>query len=576
MQSVLYSSFEKNPNYIIVDGCSLINRLKEGGYNEDFPYLIFHNETIGEEFLILDNTEQNLGMVCRFSYYDSQNNSFYKKFYTDNFIKYYDIYEKTYGLTLPMIKDMVMHYNNLIRNSQDTTQIDKYNNILYKYYLQGIKHNDSELICQLAIQYKNKNDTQNMLKYLNMAAEKQNQKAYYELGLYYKINDDKDNAIKYFKLCSEKDEDYQKYVIQSLEQLSYYFPDEIEYKKKLAKYNSSCHHWLFLHYANLNDYENMNQYWDSIQYEYSFTLDQLNKIIECYTNYCINKKINQYVIKDRKLLKDIVFCYESIFKLNNNNYDKFDGKVFYMLGDYYYYEHSLYNFYMDKDKKEIMCNYFKIGSEKNDVMSIIRLEQLSNNEEEKINYLLRASELGSVFSMAQLANKFLASEKYDEMEKYSVMAFDNGNFSVFKKLAKYYYNQKSFSNDVKLLKLYLIYVDNINWEYNKPYTKYETKLIKYYNDTLIINIYVLDKILSSVFSSMYDQDDQDIINEVLNLIINSKFPDDYKLPPTIKLIKKLVGKELDLMKLHFDYQPGSDGFNEAKKHFTDYLVDKSS
>ena len=224
----------------------------------------------------------------------------------------------------------------------------------------------------------------------------------------------------------------------------------------------------------------------------------------------------------------LINCYLTLVKLKNDNLDEIDIDILYQLGLHY-----------ENISKIKACGYYKIAANKNHLNSAKGLVALEANFEERTKYIKICAELNDTSSMIRLAEIYDNSKNYKYMAKYYLMAMDNGNFSGLTTLFKYY---------------------NINDKYDQLLKIY----IKYFK-TAGLSITGLIKALNNYFSLNYEVD-----NELINLIVNTDFGTN-DVPVFIKTIKAMASKELNMIKLHFDFAPGSNGFVEAKEHFMDYL-----
>jgi len=147
-------------------------------------------------------------------------------------------------------------------------------------------------------------------------------------------------------------------------------------------------------------------------------------------------------------------------------------------------------------------------------------------------YYLMAIEKGHVNAMYELGLYYEKIEKdYILMEKYYLMAIEKKSRNATKNLKKYY---RSNNNTHKLLKLYKK-TDNQK--------KLCGMLINYFGEFVENN--ETNKIVLKYLKDM----------------------DDSLLPNSLKILKRMLNKEISLLEMHINYSMNSQGFEEAKKDF---------
>jgi len=131
---------------------------------------------------------------------------------------------------------------------------------------------------------------------------------------------------------------------------------------------------------------------------------------------------------------------------------------------------------------------------------------------------------------------------YDNMLKYHKLALESGNIDALKSLSKFipYTKNKSQITDYILL--------------SHEYKYYTSIFFDYFGELLIGN--------------------KDLHPDIIDIIIDidlDNLDKNIKVPSCIYLIKKIYNQKIDILKLHFDYQPGQEGYNSAKQDFIENI-----
>jgi TPR repeat protein len=286
-----------------------------------------------------------------------------------------------------------------------------------------------------------------------------------------------------------------------------------------------------------------------------------------------------------------------------NNMKKYFLMVIEKGNSYALYNLGCYYQYITKDY-ENMIKYFLMAIEKGCVDSMNRLGCYYYNIKEYENmmkYYLMAIDKGNVVSMNLLGLFYYKIKDYGNMMKYYLMAIDKGYILSMNNLGKYYYNIKNYEN---MVKYYLMAIDkrhvktmfNLGWYYHeiKDYENMEkyylmaikpqnnnpfivfilNKLIKYYNESnntvKLIKLYKLinneEKLIPLLVSLLSEKNE--LTNDILDIILNLK---SEKLPIGLKMLRNTIRHNINIIDLHFNYMPGSDGHNDALEDYKKYV-----
>jgi len=202
-----------------------------------------------------------------------------------------------------------------------------------------------ESISWLIDYYKQRNNDNGMVKFLDKAVKKNDIVSMAKLGDYYREKKDEENMIKYYDMAIENGRyDVAIYVVGYYEELS----DSDE--KKLIKYMDVIEKYCNIFVDNFND-----DYSDDIIKNGSHILQ---KISGCYMNI-LNGEFNYDFFKK--------ICYFSIEKGD-------EERVMYYLGDFYYNE------YEKNDEK--MVKYLLMASDKNHMDAMVLLGHYYGNKKD--------------------------------------------------------------------------------------------------------------------------------------------------------------------------------------------------
>lgn len=194
--------------------------------------------------------------------------------------------------------------------------------------------------------------------------------------------------------------------------------------------------------------------------------------------------------------------------------------------------------------------------------------QLNNEYDKMRKYYEKAIEFGESMAMNNLAY-YYSSENNKLAEKYYQMAVSKGNNLAMHNLAVWYRNRR---NDVETEKYFLMAIENGN---RTSIRSLET----YYRDRndkiKLIDLYMKTQNISGIIMAINDylndyREDQKLNTIIINLLQNLDTSDG-TMPNGIKIVKKLLVHQMDIMKLHFDYTLHGKGYEEAKSDFINLI-----
>jgi tetratricopeptide (TPR) repeat protein len=154
------------------------------------------------------------------------------------------------------------------------------------------------------------------------------------------------------------------------------------------------------------------------------------------------------------------------------------------------------------------------------------------------------------------------------MEKYYLMAIEKGNVTSMNNLGKYYYKIKDYEN---MEKYYLMVIKKL--QNNKPMIL--NRLIEYYNKSdntvKLIKLYELinneEKMIPLLVSLLSEKNE--LPEDILDIILNLK---SEKLPIGLQMLRNTIRHNIDIIDLHFNYMPGSNGNKKALEDYKTYVT----
>lgn len=450
----------------------------------------------------------------------------------------YHIKDK-YMINITKNNDMIIFMAKYYKN------LDKQDESINYYEMLDKKDLTIDIIIEIILYYNFNTQYNTVIEYCLLGLTKDpndaiiNKIRYYLITSYYMINDYRlmiDNALILF----EQPISTQSILI--IELLGDYY-EKINDIDNMIKYmelgsnnkSTKCMYKLGKYYQSIKNYDNMKKYYEmaSALYdtksamalaEYYKELNTQDNMVKYYLTIDINK------LSDVQLL-DVANYYDLYFvdkdrHITSHNEQK--TKEFNTMIKYYKKStdaHALYKLAYYAEKKFI---------------SLSDISPISN--------YVKAAEMGHLLAMKKFILHHSSFTRISDatlklIETYTLKLFENN----------------MFDSDDCLLNHYLI-----TEQYDKLidlYNKYSEKLdIKYC-------ISMLQKYLTNTTLT-------DLPNNVIECICKLDVDNMDNIPLYIRYIKNILGKELDLLKLHYKYAPTTEGYEEAKKHFIDNLTDK--
>ena len=195
---------------------------------------------------------------------------------------------------------------------------------------------------------------------------------------------------------------------------------------------------------------------------------------------------------------------------------------------------------------------------------------VKDKKEERMLYCYeKAIEKGNSKAMNNLGVYYYDIKDYNNMIKYFLMAIDNGDVYSMNNLGGYYYEIKDYEN---MEKYYLMAIKSQN---TNPMIL--NRLIDYYNESnntiKLIKLYELinneEKMIPLLVSLLSEKNE--LPEDILDIILNLK---SEKLPIGLQMLRNTIRHNIDIIDLHFNYKPESNGhkdaLNDYKKYVTSY------
>lgn len=159
---------------------------------------------------------------------------------------------------IQIIKESVDDSYIKIKNESDIESI--YNMFKHDKVIEE-HNNDIEILYYIAVYYKTKNDTVNMIKYYKIAAENGCDASMNNLGIHFMDIDDTENMMKYYTMAIEKGN------TAAMNNLGTYYHNLEDYENMMKYYVPAINDEITgamlnmaLYYEKLNDYDNMLKY----------------------------------------------------------------------------------------------------------------------------------------------------------------------------------------------------------------------------------------------------------------------------------------------------------------------------
>ena len=384
--------------------------------------------------------------------------------------------------------------------------------------------------------YKSIKEDINMVKYLLLGVEKNDRNLIFTLATYYKDIKDYPNMIKYFELIKDdKDVAYELGIhyksIEPEKSLNYFIHSADQFHMN-AMYEVGCY------YQKKQDFINMFKYFNKASdHGHPASLGALGD------HYRVQKdSVN--MIKYYLLL-------EKYGKINSNqltamaeHYEK-DGKQGSTLE---YYQKALN---VDKTNLDLIKKMIEL------------------NTKDNVKYYIMAADLGSIYHIVELGNHYKKCKDTTKMLKYYELGVKQNHPRAAYELAEYQYTTTRDRSN--LLKYYEMALEgSLNYDltnlyqycFNNDKQEELLKLYQKYKNKMSSGalIKALDQYLQKV-------EMKDIPGDIIELICELDLNKFEKVPIYIKTLQIALTKQLDMLKVHFQYAPSGSGYEKAKEHF---------
>lgn len=233
--------------------------------------------------------------------------------------------------------------------------------------------------------------------------------------------------------------------------------------------------------------------------------------------------------------------------------------------------HNLGVFYSDKGKFDLAIQYFQMASDHGYIDSIMNLAHYYhkikiNYDLAKMYYLLAIGK-GHVSAMFGLGQLYSEEKNYDLMKEYYLMAIDGGNTSAMINYGIYY---ETVEKNYNLAKKYFLMAFNHGYDKENIFDKY-LKYCENESDYIalipcIIKTNKYDFIRRSIKVD-YALHHYKLTVEDLEILITKKEEELHNAPNFIKLIYKLLIGKINLIRQHYEYAIGMEGFRAARFNF---------
>lgn len=305
------------------------------------------------------------------------------------------------------------------------------------------------------------------------------------------------------------------------------------YKILIEEYKEKYHvTYLIKSYIHLDDLDNILKY-----YELGISCGY-----DMFVNYLLGlyyKKKENYDKMEELFLKICPHYYKALshlckYYIDNNRFDKIEAlliKIIEETNDNWIIS-DLCNFYKSRREiykiKETMIKYNcydKLGKyyfKKNKIDKMLYYYDLIKQEDDDGEYEYR---------MGIYYNKI---NDLENAKKYLLDAKEKGNLEYYKKLYKVYKKEKDYDKMFDMLKGFI--GDN--------------KLMVEINKLIMDNEY-------NAMPKIFEEIEKIDINEY----------ETKEIPMSILMIKKIMDKKIDMIKMPFKYEPGYKGFRKAKNDF---------
>jgi len=368
-----------------------------------------------------------------------------------------------------------------------------------------------EIIIQSIEQFKN--NEEKYLAYCYIGVERGLSSALYHLGLYYEKKGDFVKSILYFN-------------------------------KSIEKGNYKAAYYLGNSYKQNKDIDNMLKYYliaveknvQEVKIELARYYQEQNDS-EKQLKYLLESKI------DDMTLEELLLVAKSFAENNNKRYDYYEKAA---LKNHVDSAYLMAQRYKATSQKSLMEKMYLIAIEQGDTKSLhelidYRIKDGPLNISDPIN--IKAAESGYEPAFYNIAYNIYTNycnnghkNNLDKMEKYFIESIKKGNQNAMNHLCQYYLRTNNYDSYYKIC---LSYPDKID----------KSQFIK-----------IMDTFMNDKGGKEIPQSCIEILQQIDLTGINN-------VPTSIRMLKKLITDQLELIDMHFKYAPTGEGYEEAKKDF---------
>ena len=373
------------------------------------------------------------------------------------------------------------------------------------------------ILLEITSAYEEKNDTYKLLFYYPLAINNGHIESLAKLGKLHQTRNEFDLMKKYYLIGIEKENS------EAMFNLATYYEKQNDTENMLKYYIMSADKkhtdavsTLIKYYSSINDTKNMIPYLTNVEPE-NLNADVLLLLAEYYTGKNSTKMAQCY---HHAAYKGNV---DAAYKLAQH----YQSDLAFSLADTYY---------------KIAIN----GNHKKSLYDMIDMYLKCNMFNKENKYCVMVAENGYEPAMIALADIYYKDDihktlsQINDMLKYYLQLCSKRNFTRFKNLCDIYIQTAKYK---ELMELYAKYPD----EFSK-------------NDVITILI-------------KYLESSTNISEEIVHIIGKLNLENVKNVPIYLRLLNKTLGKQMDLLEMHFKYAPNTEGYNKAKADFIGLLND---
>jgi len=368
-----------------------------------------------------------------------------------------------------------------------------------------------EIIIQSIEQFKN--NEEKYLAYCYIGVERGLSSALYHLGLYYENKCDFVKSISYFN-------------------------------KSIEKGNYTAAYYLGNSYKKNKDTENMLKYYllaaekniQEVKIELARYYQEQNDS-EKQLKYLLESKI------DDLTLEELLLVAKSFAENNNKRYDYYEKTA---LKNHVESAYLMAQRYKATNQKSSMEKMYLIAIDQGDTKSLYelidyRIKEGTLNKSDPIN--IKAAESGYEPGLYHIAYNIYTNycnnghkNDLDKMEKYFIESIKKGNQNAMNYLCQYYLRTNKYDDYYKLCLSYPDKIDKVQF-------------------------------IKTMDTFMNDKGGKEVPESCIEILRQIDLTGINNVPTSIRMLKKLITDQMDLIDMHFEYAPGGDGYKEAKKDF---------